>query len=99
MSYQQKVAAVTVAFSLSGACFVLSLISALATFDWMWEFIGWVQLEVSPKPEGHSCGLCGMSRAFREIWQGDFQSAFRLNPFSHIAFGVMIMGDTIGVVL
>ena len=99
MSHQQKVAAVTVALSLSGACFVLSFISALATFDRVWEFIGWVQLEVSPKQEGHTCGLCGMSRAFRKIWQGNFQSALQMNPFSHIAFGFMVVGDIIGVVL
>lgn len=87
--------------SASAMCMLLLIISGLATYEWMWSIISSLQAELNgiyTNPQ-HSCWLCGMSRAFRAIWNGKTEYAIMLNPYSLHLFRAMIAGCVIGPAL
>lgn len=84
--------------SLNG--FVLGL-SALISLTPLWEPYTAVAsaLRAWTASPQHTCWLCGMSRAFRCIWQGDWNNASQLNPNASSLFIVLLAGAVLGSVL
>ena len=87
--------------SASAMCILLSIVLGLAAYEWMWRIISSVQTKLGglyADPQ-HNCWLCGMSRAFRAIWNGSIEHALTLNPYSLYLFWSMIAGCITGPVL
>lgn len=78
----------------SGICSIILFISWLSTFDWVWFLWGSLQEKIASlclAGQEH-CWLCGMSHAFRMIWQGHPEEAVNYNRASLILFAAMLVG-------
>lgn len=85
--------------AVGSCCWGVAVISLLATQGWMWEFLGAIQRAFGETHQLASpCWLCGMSRAFRAIWQGDLAEAARLNVNAIPLFYTVIVGCALGPV-
>jgi hypothetical protein len=83
----------TVVATFSGMAWALALGSWLCTFDWAWNFyhaVKGVLVTLGVAGKGH-CWLCGMSHAFRAIWQGRLGEAAADNPRALGLFAVMVV--------
>jgi hypothetical protein len=88
---RRNLAVKTVLATFSGMAWVLALGSWLCTFDWAWNFyhvVKRVLVALGVAGKGH-CWLCGMSHAFRAIWQGRLDEAVADNPRALGLFAVM----------
>jgi hypothetical protein len=89
-----RLAFLSAVVALCACCWILAFVSLGAVCDPIWELIGLVQSrlhEIGFAGHGHS-HLQGMSRAFRNIWQGNIEQAILYNPGSPYLFTVMIFG-------
>jgi|CXWL01.1.fsa_nt_gi hypothetical protein len=78
----------------SGVCTIILVISWLSTFDWAWFLWGSLQGRIASlnlAGQGH-CWLCGMSHAFRSIWQGHLEEAAQYNQASLFLFTIILFG-------
>lgn len=98
-----KLAAKTIIATFCFNCGVLAIVSFLANQNWMSDLIGLFRsgiVAIGPFEHGrHHCCLCGMTRAFKSIWKGQFDLALQFNHNSIWLFSLMIMGCFIGVLL
>ena len=78
----------------SGICTIILFVSWLTTFDWAWSLWGSLQGRIASlniAGEGH-CWLCGMSHAFRSIWQGHLEEALHYSQASLSLFTAILFG-------
>ena len=89
----RRIAVRTVVATVSGMGWCLAVVSGLSTFDGVWRFIGAAQsslVDAGLAGRQH-CWLCGMSRAFRALWQGRPEAALLYNPNSPALFSLMLV--------
>jgi hypothetical protein len=91
----------TVVATISGMAWALALGSWLCTFDWAWSLYHEMKrlfVALGVAGQGH-CWLCGMSHAFRAIWQDRIAEAVVDNPHALGLFILMVALCASGIVL
>ena len=85
-------------FTLTGLVLILSAVISLTP---LWDAYTGVASTLRAWTTGtaETCWLCGMSRAFRCIWQGDWSKASQLNPNALTLFVALLAGATLGSIM
>lgn len=98
--WKARIALLSILIALGTICWSLALVSLATTQEPVWRLITHIktQLHQVGLAGQEYCWLCGMSRAFRALWQGDLNTANRLNPNSVWLFELMLSGCAISSV-
>ena len=93
---QCRLAIHTVLTTYSGMCAAILSMSWLSTFETVWRALETVQRSLSMLGviHGGPCWLCGMSRAFRAICQGQVGEALSHNPNAPWLFMTLLASST-----
>jgi hypothetical protein len=94
----RRLAVDTLITTVSGLCLGLAVVSFAAQHPLIWTGLTHIPRWWSglvPVPHAR-CWLCGMSRAFVALWQGDFSAAAAFNPHALWVFGAMLGGIALG---
>ena len=85
-------------FTLTGLVLILSAVISLTP---LWDGYTGLATTLRSWTSGaeQSCWLCGMSRAFRCIWQGDWSKASQLNSNALTLFVALLAGAALGSLL
>ncbi len=77
----------------AGMGWSLALVSAASVWEPVWRLLGATQscLVNGGLAGRQHCPLCGMSHAFRALWQGHLSAALLYNPNSVALFSVMLV--------
>lgn len=98
---QRRLAARTVIGTFSGIAWSIALVSAASVAEPVWRLLGDTQscLVNGGLAGRQHCPLCGMSHAFRALWQGQLNAALLYNPNSVALFSVMLVACASGALL
>lgn len=93
----------TIVYSLSAQCWFLAAGSFVAEQKWADKILSWIHIKMvaieSVGNKVHHCPFCGMSRAFKSIWLGQFEKAIEYNQISILVFSAVIIGCLSGIAL
>ncbi len=90
---QRRITIRAVIGTLGGMGWSLAVVSAASVWDPVWRLLGATQscLVNGGLAGGQHCPLCGMSHAFRALWQGHLSAALIYNANSVALFSVMLL--------